>query len=313
MFFYEGQSCPVCNRPFTEKDDIVSCPVCGAPHHRACWQAEGHCHFEDAHGTDRQWSRKASEQQSAHTDGTENRCPNCGAINVEHAEFCSRCGRTLHAQEWSSAPQYGQRAPYHEYTPFRVAFDPLGGISRDEQFDDNVSAEDLAICVGGNTAYYLPRFHKMKEGRSIQWSWVAFLIAPYWLLYRKQYLAGILVSLFYFLFDLLVNVIFYMSGALEGSMLSYTEAIELTQQAGYFPALFLLSIGMIVCSLLFGLFGNRLYMHSCIKKVKQIKEQDPVDYRNTLRHAGGVSFIWGAVAYFSISLLSTLINTFILL
>ena len=31
MFFYEGQSCPVCGKAFAEKDDIVSCPECGAP------------------------------------------------------------------------------------------------------------------------------------------------------------------------------------------------------------------------------------------------------------------------------------------
>ena len=31
MFFYEGQSCPVCGQPFQETDDIVACPQCGAP------------------------------------------------------------------------------------------------------------------------------------------------------------------------------------------------------------------------------------------------------------------------------------------
>ena len=42
VLFKEG-SCPVCNRPFGEDDDIVVCPECGTPHHRECWQLVGHC------------------------------------------------------------------------------------------------------------------------------------------------------------------------------------------------------------------------------------------------------------------------------
>ena len=30
MFFYEGQTCPVCGQFFGEADDIVTCPECGA-------------------------------------------------------------------------------------------------------------------------------------------------------------------------------------------------------------------------------------------------------------------------------------------
>ena len=36
MSNYTGCKCPVCQQPFTETDDIVVCPECGAPYHRAC-------------------------------------------------------------------------------------------------------------------------------------------------------------------------------------------------------------------------------------------------------------------------------------
>lgn len=313
MFFYEGQSCPVCGMKFAETDDIVTCPVCGAPHHRSCWQKDGHCHFESAHGTDRQWQRVPPPEE-AEESPLRNRCPNCGTDNPEHAEFCSRCGRSLNVGEWSAGeqpPQYGQSAPYHEYTPFRMAFDPLGGVSRDEMFED-VSAEELAICVGSNTTYYLPRFCQMKEGRSVRWNWAAFLITPYWLLYRKQYVAGTLVSLFYLLFDLLVNAIFGISGV-SGTEMNYEKAAALAYEAGFGPILLLLCLAMVVLCFGFGLFGTRLYMHSCLKKVRRIREADPADYRQTLRHDGGVSFIWGALTYFSLSILSSLLGTFLLL
>ncbi|MBO5798310.1 MAG: DUF2628 domain-containing protein [Clostridia bacterium] len=310
MFFYEGQHCPVCGEAFAETDDIVSCPVCGAPHHRSCWQAAGHCHFEETHGTDAQWKREA--EPTTEEAGVKNRCPNCGTDNLEHAEFCSHCGRALEAEEWNSAgpvPPVGPGVPY-EYSPFRV-FDPLAGVPREEKFDEDVTAEDLALCVAGNTTYYLPRFQKMKNGRPIQWNWTACFITPYWLLYRKQYAAGTLVSLFYLAFNLLINMIFQLSGVTNTN--TEVEVFNKINEAGFFPPMMILCLGVLAVSVLFGMFGNRLYMSSCIKKVQQAKAENPDDVRGAIRQAGGVSFIWGAVAYFSISFFSSVLSFILLL
>ena len=38
-----GQKCPACGRNFDHDDDIVVCPVCGTPQHRACWDERGEC------------------------------------------------------------------------------------------------------------------------------------------------------------------------------------------------------------------------------------------------------------------------------
>ena len=54
-FKYENLCCPVCYAKFFEEDDIVVCPVCGAPHHRDCYKHEGHCHYQADHGTENQW------------------------------------------------------------------------------------------------------------------------------------------------------------------------------------------------------------------------------------------------------------------
>lgn len=306
MFFYEGQSCPVCGKAFAETDDIVACPVCGAPHHRACWTASGHCHFEATHGTPEQWTRPKPAEETE----PRNRCPNCGADNAEHAEFCSHCGRTLNAKDWSSTeqpPQYGHSAPYHEYTPFRVTFDPLGGVPRGETFDGDVTAEELAVCVGGNTSYYLPRFRRLEQGSSVQWNWAAFLITPYWLLYRKQYVAGGLTCLFFLVSNLLMNAILYMSGA--NGTVTYEEMAALALDAGFAPSILLLSAAALGIRLLFGLFANRLYLSSCLKKVRRVRESDPGEFLPSLRRAGGVSFLWGSIAYFGLSFVSSLLST----
>ncbi len=307
MFFYEGQSCPVCGKRFAETDDIVTCPVCGAPHHRACWQADGHCHFESAHGTPEQWSRTANTatEDAPQSTRAENLCPHCGAPNVQYAEFCGRCGGALNASEWQSTPPHQNGTPYHEYTPFRTGFDPLGGVAHNEPFDEDVTAEDLAVSVGANTMYYLPRFQKIRDGRTVQWNWAAFLITPYWLLYRKQYVSGVLVSLFYLVYFALNYLVFHMSGALG---ITDADPFMVSYEAGYLPVLFLLSIAMLVIHLLFGLFANYLYLHTCKKRVRTAKETDPADFRTTLKSLGGVSLVWGAVSYFGINLFTTIIQ-----
>ena len=46
---YKNEKCPVCNQEFKDGDDIVTCPVCGTPHHRECYKKIGHCFNEDKH------------------------------------------------------------------------------------------------------------------------------------------------------------------------------------------------------------------------------------------------------------------------
>ncbi len=307
MFFYEGQSCPVCGKRFAETDDIVTCPVCGAPHHRACWQQDGRCHFEDTHGTPQQWkNNKDTSNETAHP---QNRCPHCGWDNTTYAEFCSRCGRSLPSHDWHTAqqPHRDQRPPFHEYSPFHVAYDPLGGVPHDEPFGKDTTAEDLAVSVGGNTAYYLPRFRKIRDGRSVQWNWAAFLLTPYWLLYRKQYAAGIFVCLFHLLYFTLNYTVFYMSGATD--LVYLEDAFYKSYEAGFLPLLFLLAVAMVMIRVLFGLFANHLYLRTCQKRVQTAKETESFDYHSALRSKGGVSFVWGAVSYFGLSFITTLIQT----
>ena len=44
-----GIPCVACGKKFTPEDDIVVCPECGAPYHRACYKELGHCVHADRH------------------------------------------------------------------------------------------------------------------------------------------------------------------------------------------------------------------------------------------------------------------------
>lgn len=71
--------------------------------------------------------------------------------------------------------------------------DPCGGVPKEETIE-GVSVEDMASVTGMNSAYYVPRFYKMSKGGSkCSWNWPAFLLTPYWLLYRKNYWMGVVL------------------------------------------------------------------------------------------------------------------------
>ena len=59
---YTGIPCAACGRLFEEGDDIVVCPVCGAPHHRECYEKLGHCALEERHALGEAWQPPKGKQ-----------------------------------------------------------------------------------------------------------------------------------------------------------------------------------------------------------------------------------------------------------
>ncbi len=338
MFFYEGYVCPVCKQKFQEQEDIVACPDCGAPHHRSCWKQEGQCSYAQDHGTTRQWKRpeepSVKDPPNVPVEGTGQvrTCSRCGKVNPEFAEFCARCGMGLKPPDWKSGAQntnpsgsqyrggipfqgrYGEYAPYH-----MPIMDPFGGVSHDEKIDD-IAAEDVVTFVGPNSAYYLPRFYKMqKDGSNTSWNWIAFLLTPYWLLYRKNYLAGGIV-LFLSLVESILNsyIMFtFIQPALDTTTDSAMfESIYTLVNSGqynlYFTIIFLLLFISLLVRIMFGVMGNSIYKHTMVGRIKKIGEKTGFngiignngsrdtsvasDFKRELTTQGGVSLVLVAIA-----------------
>ncbi len=348
MFFYEGYTCPVCGEKFKETDDIVACPECGAPHHRDCWKAEGHCFYADKHGTDEQWKRPADEvagqatAQGSSDSAASNKkvCPNCGEHNPEYAEFCAHCGRELPSNDWSSAPPSYHNPPpqnsytppyqspfqppvggYGEYMPFHMpTVDPCGGIPKEEDID-GVTAEDLANITGNNSAYYVPRFHKMANGGSkCSWNWPAFLLTPYWLLYRKNYVLGavlLCLSVARSLITSYLTSLYIVPLITDATTMidAYRILLGITGNEGLNLTMWifaLMGLAQLLIHLFFGLSGNYWYMRTCVSRVKRLRAKKPDLYPQELTAAGGTSFLIGASAYAILYFATMLISTLFL-
>lgn len=289
MSYFEGLSCPVCSKPFASDEDIVVCPHCGLPHHRACWRNVGQCFAHEKHGTSEQWSRENAKTQATPAATPKmNVCPKCATQNAEYAEFCSRCGHPLSAAEWHSTPVQTPPTPQTQaYAPYRVP--------EEEQYSsaetiDGVPADELAAVVGNNASYYISRFRRMSQGGFGGWNWSAFLLTPFWLLYRKQYLLGVVY--FCVLIPAMIALL-TLSTALE-SMVEVTStsvvdiAAELEQYSFFIPCALLINIYAALMILL-ALKGNSFYFAQCKKKIRTIKSKTPDITVSELGTLGGTS------------------------
>lgn len=327
MTDYIGVECPVCGKPFDAQDDIVVCPECGAPYHRACYHEVGQCVFADRHGTPDAWKPPApKKKESAYTDAERTRlCPRCGGRNFPDSLFCDKCGFPL---SQNSVPPTGYPNPYGgsqnmpngfpgqggippvNGMPF--TFDPMGGVNPDETID-TVSAGDIAKYVKQNTPYYMSVFKKIKDTKSGKFNFCAFLFTGGWMLYRKQYKYGILLTVImaalmigYNCIQLLytediVNLMLSQAGidVSQGLMLSYSDGLKMaeqffalsTSQQILFFTPTVLNIAKWVIMIILGFKGNKLYMKHCVSAVSKIKAASSAesDYNEALQTEGGVN------------------------
>ena len=339
MLDYNGVKCPVCGVPFHEDDDIVVCPECGAPYHRACYHEAGECIFEDLHKEGKEWAPpEAPRPPEPSAEIKDRECPNCGLLNAHSALFCTRCGSFLlepaplkrnsaqsgsasqgnpfaegnaFTEENPSAPPFTAQPPVRPGSPFGVYVDPMGGVSPADELDSGVTFGDASKLVKQNTGYYMPVFRYIKQSGKNKFNVSAFLFSGAWLLYRKQYkLGAIITSLMLFLYL-----------AFQGAFvfLAYPTMAALAIQAGYDPAQlylftdeqtqaisalamqnswdmfkimspFLVLLLIFICMIVVGVRGNKMYLKHCISTVRTVKEQGADgDPEMTLQAQGGVS------------------------
>lgn len=338
MTDFTGTKCPVCGKPFTKADDVVVCPECGAPYHRSCYQKAGHCVYADRHGKPDAWPGAGQGRQAAAADAT--RCPRCGHDNHPDALFCEHCGASLSANEQNvytrraqaqqGAPQQNGPAPGN-FGPFGPGaapfmFDPMAGVNPDEEVG-GVKAGDIARVVQSNTGYYLPVFMRYEKQHRSRFNFAAFLLSGAWLLYRKQYKLGSLITalmlamqvaaqliMFRFTSPALLRVMDQMGissqGALEQNQL-YSLTAELMRSLDswetfvYLLLPFLLMYVLpLVCMFVLGFTGNRLYRSHCIKVARAISREPGADLLLRYQEKGGVNLFLPMLlmaAYFILS------------
>ena len=181
--------CSACGRQFTDGDEIVVCPECGAPYHRACYEKAGKCVFSERHGKGFAYEAPAK--------GNTVRCANCGADNDASALFCINCGTPMRAEAERPQPMYGE--PFGNVQPLRGSYE---GIPPTPNSFDGIPASDWAEYIGSSAQYYMMQFQRMDHlNRKTSFCWSALFVPPAYFLYRRMWGWGILATVLSILFS----------------------------------------------------------------------------------------------------------------
>lgn len=327
---YIGENCPYCGNEFTDGDDIVVCPKCATPHHRACWFAHGECANTHHHTEGFVWRAASApkpqdeEQEQEHDQAAKGKnldivCPECGALCENGTFRCPDCGAILVPQFTADGmPPLAQ---------FRPEFNPnedIGGLR----------SGDIALFCRSAGSRYITSFRKMANGRRVVWNWAAFIFTPYWFFYRKLYKAGLIfialvaainlwtmphVTALYDVYDSIVSeaqgTADELGGDNEAAQKAASDVIAKRSDEMMKALEPLMLPG--VCTLLIhfaaGLIANTLYRKKAIGEITRVRlaKTDERLVQAELFRNGGISFFAGVGSYIFLDVLIRLSTYFI--
>ncbi len=186
---YENKLCDGCGQILTREDDVVVCPVCGTPQHRACWLEHNACVNSSLHAEGFIWAGAGVESGGQDKDFNPSNdlgiiCQVCGTNNPSGTEVCSNCGGKIGTEQVGEPRKNPDAVPGIRELPF------LGEISPEEVIG-GVKAYDIALYTQFGAKRYVDKFRRMESrGNKLSWSWGAFIFSPYWFFYRKLYWLG---------------------------------------------------------------------------------------------------------------------------
>lgn len=335
---YENCRCPVCGKPLLASEDVVVCPDCATPQHRACWKQLGRCANAEQHAAGFVWQpdtpQPTAQTQPAQTPETYI-CPVCGSENPADALHCGNCGAlrsdggpkrcpycdrendadALHCK-YCGAPLLAEAgAPFFRTNPY-VSDLPFG---EDEEIDGE-RVGDLAAFVQTGAARYLQKFKRFSEGKKLSFNWAAFFFTPYWFFYRKLYKAGIFFLLLFAVVPLLtINLSQQVYNAVmpfyeminSETPPSEEEATRILTEIGQKTARPMAIIAGIhgVMHLIGALTADQLYYRKVRNDLAFLREQetDETTKRFLILRRGGASVLNGLLSFFAAELISQLL------
>ena len=315
-FRFINEICPVCNKPFTENDDIVVCPLCGTPHHRECYKQNGECFNNDRHSDGYRWESTLNNNNS-NVPPINNNTPPHNTQNPNQNEWNNGQNNNPNtATAGFGTPQYN----------------PLNLFPK--EVCDGVSTEEAVEFVGASSLKYLQKFFYVK-GNKRTFNWAAFLFAPFWFFYRKLNKIGsiflaVTISMTV-IFSILPPVRQFNKDLnqfiIENEQVLNAQSTSAEQSTAMMNGLknvasknalgvallgirSLVTIGM---SLLAGFMGDKWYYDFTVKKIRKIKSETEDINQQKLRFfkEGGIGMALTIVAILGVQTISMLLEMFL--
>ena len=311
-FDVKNKKCAVCDAYLFEEDDVVCCPVCGAPHHRDCYISIGRCGFEQFHGTDLQYSDDADTTENT----TENTADNTNTNTSGRSRVCTQCGK-----DYPTDARFCPYCGYSEMTGFFAEgqFKNFNPIDENTDIGEGVTAKEASEVILLNNYRYVSRFLTLNKKKKTSWNWAGFLLPGSWLAYRKMYKEAIVAVVFSIISTLLTFPITFALAQLPDSAqtnLSIPYLIENLPKIGTLP-LVLAGVGLFLAlavRIVSALYGDWFYKKRVIyaagelKKAKMGSSEDEMIGRKKWT---GVSFFGFLIAFVAMEFIPSVVLMFI--
>lgn len=326
---YENKKCSCCGERFNADDDIVICPECGTPMHRACWN--GHCPNESRHAAGFDWDSEQKDLELKEYAEAVHRCEICGfkIVASEEKIFCPDCGAPMHRKcfdrighcphefEHDSGYDYhnAQKSPRPIQPPMEtiMSFDELMDKLQENPMLSAESGEEIT-CFGVkqkellhflgvhslSTPQFFSKFMNMaRSEKKVSLNFFAGLFMPFYQFYRKMTGPAILLTLAYFIMNipqLYLQVMFLTNGY---------DALIPTQLESIYSIMTYIGIAV---EILLILFNDYIYMKWSVGKILALREQyqnaSETEYMEALERAGKPRMAFAFIALAAVSLVT---------
>ena len=293
----------MCRIPLNEKSDVVVCPVCGTPHHRACYLKYNRCGVESWHASGFVWNGRLPDEPPEEEPQQEQ------PEQVAQQETAESVENDPHHAEYPGGTPNSAENPGSFGS---IDLDELMNQMRNQTMDetrgeDGVSNKELSYFVGRSVMHYSQAFSVFRapvqpgqKKRYIFFNLCSGLFAPVHQFYRRMDMAGIALLLLELLYY--VPTVFYSMGV--GSM-DVLRNIQLVTSGVNFVAM------IAMC-----LFGDYIYYRLCVNKIKKIRmnydDGRAEGYYQALTEKGTPSWLRAIIAilvvYFAEACILLLIN-----
>ena len=183
---FENKLCPICRARFTDKADVVVCPICGTPHHRVCYEIRGKCGLENLHESGFVWNGRlpdepepsSAQQTSVFENSSQTSQDAANAQNSENID--------------PMAEMFGDAdAGFNSF--LKKLTDPALG-------EDGVSMKELTAYAATSSFHYGRAFDIFRTNiggkkRKVFFNLASGFLAPAFQFYRKMDIFGVIAAI----------------------------------------------------------------------------------------------------------------------
>ncbi len=301
MLNYIGEKCLICGELFRKDDDIVVCPDCGTPYHRACYKEKGYCVNDELHESGETWKTAKNEDFENVETMT---CIYCGEENPVTGIFCKKCGKTINTNGGKDEQPFNYGG-FPNILNNGSFFSTANSKYNEKIKIDEIEVKDYMTFVGKNPLYYISNFMNFFTTKSkVSLNFAAFLLTDIFYFYRKMYLPGLIFLAFRIISAFLI--ILNSNSSFDNTFINIGITDQFLQV--FTPAFLIISESLRV---VFSLFANYYYYLKAKKTIRKINNYDILseDRAELISKKGGISFVL-LLIIFILSFVNVFINMF---